>query len=174
MQSLHPYWRFQYITTPKPPGGDNPFVDIPREADERLVHLLYRGETGYLVLNHFPYNAGHILALPYREVPALAELTAAERAELMDLIVIAQGALAAAVKCDGFNVGFNFGKAAGAGIPKHLHAHIVPRWEGDHNFMPVLGDTRILPQSLDAMWDRLKTFLPPHHPQAPALAGRAH
>lgn len=167
MQSLHPYWRFQYIAAPKKAGGDNPFVDIPHEADERAVHLLYRGRTGYLVLNRFPYNAGHILALPYREVPTLAELTSAERAELMDLIVLAQSALTAALKCDGFNVGFNFGKSAGAGIPKHLHAHIVPRWDGDHNFMPVIGETHVLVQSLDATWERLKAFLPQHHADAP-------
>lgn len=167
MQSLHPYWRFQYITAPKAPGGDNPFEDIPKQADERATHLLYRGRTGYLVLNHFPYNGGHILALPYRPVPTLGELSPAERAELMELIVIAQAALNACVKPDGFNVGFNFGRAAGAGIPKHLHAHIVPRWDGDHNFMPVIGETHILPQSLDAMWDGLKKHLPAHHPDAP-------
>lgn len=169
MQHLHPYWRFQYITAPKAPGGDNPFEDIPKSADEKGTHLLYRGRTGYLVLNHFPYAAGHIMALPYRPVPTLGELSPAERAELMDLIVIAQDALTAAVKPDGFNVGFNFGRAAGAGIPKHLHAHIVPRWDGDHNFMPVLGGTHILPQSLDAVWERLKQFLPAHHPEAPKV-----
>ena len=167
MQSLHPYWRFQYITAPKAPGGDNPFEEIPKLADERASLLLYRGRTGYLVLNRFPYNGGHIMALPYRPVPTLGELTPAERAELMDLIVIAQDALSKAVKPDGFNVWFNFGKAAGAGIPKHLHAHIVPRWEGDHNFMPVIGDTHILPQALEAVWERLKQFLPPHDSGAP-------
>lgn len=168
MRSLHPYWRFEYIAAPKKPGGDNPFAEIPKTADEKSVHLLYRGRTGYLALNRFPYNAGHILALPYREAATLADLTSEERAELMDLIVLAQSALTSALRCDGFNVGFNFGKAAGAGIPKHLHAHIVPRWEGDHNFMPVLGGTSILAQSLDAVWERLKTFLPPHHADAPA------
>lgn len=167
MQSLHPYWRFQYITAPKAPGGGNPFAEIPKLADERASLLLYRGRTGYLVLNRFPYNGGHIMALPYRPVPTLGELNSDERAELMDLIVIAQDALTAAVKPDGFNVGFNFGKAAGAGIPKHLHAHIVPRWEGDHNFMPVIGDTHILPQALEAVWERLKQFLPPHDSAAP-------
>lgn len=170
MQSLHPYWRFQYITAPKAPGGDNPFADIPMVADEKSTHLLYRGKTGYLVLNHFPYAAGHILALPYRAVPTLGELSPEERAEIMDMIVLAQNALTQAVKPDGFNVGFNFGRAAGAGIPKHLHAHIVPRWDGDHNFMPVLGDTHILPQSLDAVWERLKQFLPAHHAAAPQLS----
>ena len=169
MQTLHPYWRYQYITAPKAPGGDNPFEDIPKNPDEKSVHLLYRGRTGYLVLNHFPYNGGHILALPYRPVPTLAELTPEERAELMELIVLAQDALTGGMKPDGFNVGFNFGKAAGAGIPKHLHAHIVPRWDGDHNFMPVIAETRTLMQSLDATWERLKQFLPPHHPDAPKL-----
>jgi ATP adenylyltransferase len=170
MNHLHPYWRFQYIAAPKPPGGDNPFEAIPKSSDELASRLLYRGRTGYLVLNNFPYAPGHIMALPYRPVPTLGELTPVERAELMDLIVIAQDALTAAVKPDGFNVGFNFGKAAGAGIPKHLHAHIVPRWDGDHNFMPVISDTHILPQSLDAVWERLKQFLPAHHQDAPLPA----
>ena len=161
MQHLHPYWRFQYITAPKGPAEENPFESIPRHADPKAVHLLYRGRTGYLVLNRYPYNAGHILALPYRAVPELSGLAAEERAELMELIVIAQDALAKAMNPAGFNVGFNFGKAAGAGVPKHLHAHIVPRWEGDHNFMPVLAGTHILPQSLDAVWERLREFLPP-------------
>jgi len=160
MKHLHPYWRFQYITAPKAPGGDNPFEAIPATDDPKSVHLLYRGRTGYLMLNRFPYGAGHMLALPYRAVPTLAELSPEERAELMDLVVLAQEVLTAAMRPDGFNVGFNFGKAAGAGIPKHLHAHVVPRWDGDHNFMPVIGETHLLPQSLDAVWERLKPLFP--------------
>ncbi len=151
----------QYIEAPKPLGGASVFEDIPKNPDEKSVHLLHRGKTGYIVLNRFPYNAGHLLVIPYRAVPALADLSPEERAELMDLIVLGQNVLTEALKPDGFNVGFNFGAAAGAGIPKHLHAHIVPRWNGDCNFMPVLGDTRVLVQSLDAMWERLRAFCPP-------------
>lgn len=165
MNYLHAYWRMAYIEAPKEergPKSDDPFSEIPKVADEKSVHLLYRGKTGYLVLNTFPYNAGHLLAIPYRAVPTLADLTPDERADLMDLIILGQKILSDALRPHGFNVGFNFGSSAGAGIPKHLHCHIVPRWEGDSNFMPVIADTRTLPASLDMMWDRLKKFTPPH------------
>jgi len=149
-----------YIEAPKPEtGGGNPFREIPKAKDEKSVHLLYRGPHSYLVLNKFPYNAGHLLAIPYREVAMLGDLTQEERADLMESILRAQRLLTEAFLPDGFNIGFNLGHAAGAGIPQHLHAHIVPRWEGDTNFMPVLGDTRVLPESMDSVWERLKAII---------------
>lgn len=161
MNHLHPYWRMAYIETPKSEKKwENPFVEIPKQQDEKSVHLIYRGKTGYIVMNSFPYNAGHLLVIPYRAVPMLADLTVPERAEMMELIVLAQKILTDALRPDGFNVGFNFGEAAGAGIPQHLHCHIVPRWAGDSNFMPVLADTRTLVESMDSMWERLKKFTP--------------
>lgn len=160
MNHLHPYWRMSYVEAPKATGGDSVFENIPKVADDKSAHLLHRGRTGYLVLNRFPYNAGHLLAVPYRPVTSLGGLDATERAELMDLIVLAQDVLSSALNPDGFNVGFNFGAAAGAGIPRHLHAHVVPRWNGDNNFMPVIGETRVLVASLDAMWERLRAFCP--------------
>jgi ATP adenylyltransferase len=160
MNHLHAYWRMAYVTAPKPASGTTVFEDIPKASDDKSVHLLHRGTTGYLVLNRFPYTAGHLLAVPYRAVATLAELAPAERTELMDLIVLAQQILGDALHPDGFNVGFNFGVAAGAGVPKHLHAHIVPRWEGDGNFMPVIGGTHVLMDSLDSMWERLREFCP--------------
>ncbi len=96
------------------------------------------------------------MVLPNREIGELAELNAAERVEMMDLLVRCQAVLQKVMTPAGFNVGLNLGKAAGAGIPTHLHFHIVPRWEGDHNFMPVLADTRVLPQALGELWSRLK------------------
>lgn len=157
MRRLHAYWRMPYILAPKNPEdvGGNPFTRIPETDNDRSEYILYRGKTGYIVMNRYPYNAGHLLVLPYREVGALKDLTTEERHELMDLIVKAQEILTHALKPDGFNTGFNFGKAAGAGIPSHLHCHIVPRWNGDTNFMPVIADTRVLPDAMDAMWDRL-------------------
>jgi len=149
----------EYIAAPdKEVREKNPFVRIPQSADDKAVHLLWRGGESYLVLNRYPYNAGHLLAVPYREVSDLTELTEAERADLMSTIVKGKEILAAALQPDGFNIGFNLGRAAGAGIPLHLHCHIVPRWSGDNNFMPVLGNTRVLPESLDAMWERLRPF----------------
>lgn len=159
MDFLHSYWRMPYIEAPKPETGEgNPFVDLPQMGDDRAALILWRGSFTYLVLNKFPYNAGHLLAIPYREVGRLKDLSVEERAELMDALVHGEAILQNAIKPDGFNVGFNFGRAAGAGIPTHLHGHIVPRWNGDHNFMPVLSDTRVLPESLDSMWERLRAF----------------
>jgi len=139
----------------------NPFVRIPQE-DDAVNHLLWRGKQCFVVLNKFPYNAGHLLVAPYREVGELSALTPEERADLMEGIIVGQQILTGAIQPDGFNVGFNFGAAAGAGIPQHLHCHIVPRWNGDTNFMPVLGETKVLPESMDAMWRRLRQFAPAH------------
>lgn len=149
-----------YIEVPKPEGGElNPFVSIPLEEDDRKVLIVLRSSLCYLVLNKFPYNAGHLLVVPYREVSRLDELTAEEKADFFETIIKGQQILEQAIRPDGFNVGFNLGRAAGAGIPSHIHCHIVPRWNGDTNFMPVLGETKVLPESLDAMWQRLRQFV---------------
>ncbi len=157
MERLHAYWRMPYILAPKnEEDGGNPFKRILETDDDRKAYILYRGSLNYIVMNRYPYNAGHLLVLPNREVATLEKLTPGERHELMDLIVKAQDILSRALRPDGFNTGFNFGNAAGAGIPCHLHCHVVPRWDGDTNFMPVIGNTRVLPDSMDAMWERLK------------------
>jgi ATP adenylyltransferase len=159
LEYLHAYWRLPYVEAPKPEaGGENPFADLPKLGDDRMALILWRGPLTYLVMNRFPYNVGHLLAIPFREVPTLAELTPAERADLMEAIVKAQDILTRALRPDGFNIGFNFGRVAGAGIPRHLHAHIVPRWSGDVNFMPVVAETKVLPVALDTLWERLKAF----------------
>lgn len=156
MERLHAYWRMPYILAPKNPDeGGNPFVRLLKSEDDRAAYILYRGEHCFIVMNRYPYNAGHLLVLPNREVGTLDELSTDERHELMDLIVKAQAILRRALAPDGFNTGFNFGKAAGAGIPSHLHCHVVPRWSGDTNFMPVIGHTRVLPDAMDAMYERL-------------------
>jgi len=160
MERLHAYWRMPYILAPKDPETErNPFTSITQTGDDKKEYILFRGQWNYIVMNRYPYNAGHLLVLPYREVPTLEELTQEERHELMDLIVKAQKILLAGIKPDGFNTGFNFGNAAGAGIPCHLHCHVVPRWNGDTNFMPVIANTRILPESMEAMWQRLHDVL---------------
>ena len=155
-ENLHAYWRMEYIETPEALKGKNPFVALPKMENDRESLVLYRGSTGYLILNRYPYNAGHLLALPYREVADLDHLDSEERVEFMDLLIKAKQILTHALQPNGFNIGMNLGNEAGAGIPSHLHAHIVPRWGGDTNFMPVIGHTRVLPTSLEAMWDRLK------------------
>ena len=154
MQHLHAYWRMDYIEAPRAKAGENIFADLPALGDDAAAHIVHRSPHSYLILNAYPYNAGHLLAVPFRVVSTLPELTAEERADLMNEIVRGQEILTAALKPNGFNIGFNLGAAAGGSIV-HLHAHIVPRWWGDTNFMPVIGQTRVLPQSLDAMYQRL-------------------
>jgi ATP adenylyltransferase len=149
----------EYIEAPRYPATmKRPFTELPRMGDDRAALIIHRSPLTYLVLNRFPYNPGHLLAVPFREVVDLEELAAAERADLMEEMILAKRLLTAAMKPDGVNMGFNLGSAAGGSIA-HLHGHVVPRWNGDNNFMPVLGQTRVLPQSLDATWERLSAVV---------------
>lgn len=156
MQQLHPYWRMAYIEAPRLPAElKRPFTELPLMGDDRAALIVHRSRRSYLVLNRFPYNPGHLLAVPFRDVTNLSDLTAAERVDLFDEMIFAQRLLTAALKPDAFNIGFNLGSAVAGGSIAHLHAHIVPRWNGDNNFMPVLAQTRILPQALTQTWERL-------------------
>lgn len=128
-------------------------------ADDRRALILHRGRRAFLILNAFPYASGHLMAAVTRHVGSLEAATAEELAEAMTLIQTGTRALAAAYRPDGFNVGLNQGRVAGAGVLGHLHIHLVPRWNGDTNFMPVVGDTRVLPESLEATYDRLVAAL---------------
>lgn len=154
MQSLHAHWRMEYIEAPRFPEVKRPFTELPALGDDRAALIVYRSPLSYLMLNRFPYNPGHLLAIPFREVVGLEELTPEESADLMATIVKGKRLLNAALRPDGMNIGFNLGSAAGGSIP-HLHGHLVPRWNGDNNFMPVIGQTRVLPQALDSTWARL-------------------
>lgn len=154
MESLHAYWRMEYIEAPRLPRTKRPFTELPALGDDHAAFIVHRSPLCYLMLNRFPYNPGHLLAIPYREMSDLEELTTAENADLMSIMVFGKRLLRAALSPDGFNLGFNLGSAAGGSIP-HLHGHIVPRWNGDTNFMPVLGQTRILPEALEATWQKL-------------------
>lgn len=155
MDHLHAYWRMEYIKTPRRPAGGDIFADLPNSGDDAEALIIHRSQLSYLILNRYPYNAGHLLAVPFRAAADITDLTPAERADLMDEIILGKQILTAALQPDAFNVGFNLGTAAGGSIP-HLHAHLVPRWTGDTNFMPVIGETRVLPQSLAAMYARLR------------------
>lgn len=155
MDHLHAYWRMEYIETPRLPEGGDVFVELPKLGDDAKALIIHRSKLSYLILNRYPYNAGHLLAVPFRAATDIVDLTPPERADLMDEIILGKQILTAALKPDAFNVGFNLGSAAGGSIP-HLHAHVVPRWNGDTNFMPVIGKTRVLPQSLEAMYARLR------------------
>ncbi len=156
MQQLHAYWRMDYIEAPRYPAAmGRPFTELPALGDDRAALIVHRSRLSYLILNRFPYNPGHLLAVPFRDVTELTQLTTTERADLFEEIVLGQQLLTAALKPDGFNIGFNLGSSVAGGSIAHLHGHIVPRWSGDSNFMPVLGQTRILPQSLDATWEKV-------------------
>ncbi|MFI5337705.1 MAG: HIT family protein [Opitutales bacterium] len=155
MENLHAYWRMEYIKAPRPPEGGNIFTDLPALGDDAKALIIHRSRLSYLVLNRYPYNPGHLMAVPFRAASDLTELDAAERADLMDEIIRAKDILRAAINPNAFNIGFNLGAAAGGSIG-HLHCHIVPRWAGDTNFMPVIGQTRVLPESLDALYHRLR------------------
>jgi ATP adenylyltransferase len=135
------------------------FCTAPAADDDRAQLVLRRGDHGYLILNAYPYAPGHLLAVVYRHVASLAETTGDETAELMALVTTATKLLAAEYRAEGFNVGLNLGQVAGAGIADHLHMHIVPRWQGDHNFVAVVGETRVIPEALDVTYDRLKSRL---------------
>lgn len=156
MDQLHAYWRMEYIEAPRYPAAmQRPFTELPALGDDRAALIVHRSSLSYLILNRFPYNPGHLLAVPFREVTELEQLSAAERLDLFDEIIFAQKVLTTALKPEGFNMGFNLGNAVAGGSIAHLHGHIVPRWNGDNNFMPVLAQTRILPQALESTWEKL-------------------
>ena len=157
MQQLHAYWRMDYIEAPKLPKTDKPFSTLPGLGDDRAALIVHRSRLSYLMLNRFPYNPGHLLAIPFRECIDLEDLSTDESADLFQTIIFGKVLLQRALKPDGFNVGFNLGKAVSGGSIPHLHGHIVPRWDGDTNFMPVLGETRVLPQALEATWEKLSS-----------------
>lgn len=146
----------EYIEAPRYPAAmTRPFTELPALGDDRAALIVHRTALSYLILNRFPYNPGHLLAIPFRDVRELEELNPAERADLLDTLIFAQKVLSAALRPDGFNMGFNLGSSVAGGSIAHLHGHIVPRWNGDSNFMPVVGQTRILPEALTATWTKL-------------------
>jgi ATP adenylyltransferase len=134
------------------------FCSLLRFGDPDGERILHRGDLAFVTLAKYPYNPGHLLILPLRHVGDVVELTADEGAELHRLLQLSVRALRAASAPHGFNVGLNLGRVAGAGIPDHLHWHVVPRWGGDTNFMPVIGQTRVLPQLLSETYERLAPF----------------
>jgi ATP adenylyltransferase len=150
-------WRIEYITGEKPPGCV--FCAAAKGEGDDAALVLERGERCFAMLNAFPYASGHAMVLPYRHVADLLTLDEDEVRELMLLTRRTERALTAVMSPQGFNIGLNIGEAAGAGIAEHLHLHIVPRWAGDTNFMPVLADAHVIPQALEATRDALAAAL---------------
>ena len=145
-------WRVEYFSK----SGSADFLLKAGQAVDDANHLVVaRRKNAFLMMNRYPYAVGHLMAVPYRKVAGIADLSDAEKLELWELIEHGQNLLRAAVSAQGFNVGLNLGRCAGAGVTDHMHVHIVPRWEGDNNFMPVLADTRVLPEALESLYARL-------------------
>jgi ATP adenylyltransferase len=152
-------WRIEYILADKPDGCF--LCDIFAAKTDREHLLLKRGTTCAVVMNRYPYTGGHLMVAPYRHLEHLRDMSPEERLEITDLTIEAVEILKAALKPDGLNLGYNLGEAAGAGLKDHIHQHIVPRWTGDTNFMPVLSDTRVMPQALMEQYDVLHPLFNP-------------
>ena len=155
-ETLWAPWRMAYIESPKGEGGGDIFVDLPAQGDDRKNLILHRGKTAFVMMNAYPYTNGHLLVAPYRQVTDVTLLTDEETLEIGRLVAESVRWVRRAYRPDGFNLGVNMGSAAGAGIPQHLHYHVVPRWSGDTNFMTSVGDIRVMPQDLHESFDRLR------------------
>ena len=160
MESLHAPWRIEYILDPK--RKEQPksvFSDISSSDDDESNHVISRTRSSFALLNSFPYNGGHVLVLPYKEVQDTCHLANDELLDLMLLVNRCKQAIVEVMNPDGFNIGINLGSVAGAGIEEHLHIHVVPRWKGDTNFMPVIGQTKVLPEALADIAAKLRAAL---------------
>lgn len=155
LENLWAPWRVEYFQTK--PTSPSDFLTAAAQAENDAEHLVVsRLKTSFLIMNKYPYSAGHLMAVPYRKVADMAELTESEAVELWRLCIQAQKLLKECVKAQGFNIGWNIGHAAGAGVGDHLHLHIVPRWMGDANFMTTTAGARIIPEGLQPLYDRLR------------------
>lgn len=152
-------WRMAYIAAGHEHGVEDTgcvFCDLPARRDDDRTYILYRGARAFVIMNLYPYNNGHLMVVPYAHVDSVIPLDGATLTEMMVLIQRSQAIVGEMMRPQGFNIGVNQGRAAGAGIADHVHMHLVPRWVGDTNFMPALGDVRVMPQHLDETYALLK------------------
>jgi len=154
MKILWAPWRIKYILQEKPKGCI--FCEKPKENRDEENLILYRAKYNFVIMNLYPYNNGHLMIAPYRHVSTIELLNADELGEMMVLAKACLTLLREVMKPDGFNIGFNIGRVAGAGIEEHVHMHIVPRWNGDTNFMPVIGDVKVIPEALSDTYRKLR------------------
>jgi len=157
MKHLWAPWRTEYINAKQ--SGSCFLCTAAKQRRDEVNLILYRGRKAFIILNRFPYNNGHLMIAPYRHVGALEKLTPAESHELWELLRRSVLALKAGVKPEGLNVGLNLGRVAGAGLETHIHIHVVPRWNGDTNFMPVAGQTKVISEALGQTYARLRPHL---------------
>lgn len=154
MNHLFATWRMSYIEAPKHEGCI--FCDFPQESNDEGRYILHRGRFCFVIMNLYPYNPGHMMVVPYRHTNVYESLSDEELLDMAYLSRRSVEVLKSLMGPEGFNLGMNLGKIAGAGVDGHLHLHVVPRWNGDNNFMPVLVDTRVLPEALDTTYAKLK------------------
>ena len=154
MKRIWAPWRIEYIRTEK--AKECIFCQKSKESRDSRNYILFRGDNNFVILNTYPYNPGHLIVSPYRHLATLDELSNEELLEHFDLVRRAAKALTKAYKPQGFNIGINLGRVAGAGVEDHVHTHIIPRWNGDTNFVTVISDIRVIPQALDSTYAELK------------------
>jgi ATP adenylyltransferase len=157
-------WRSEYIdevTTGRSDARQSVFTRILASGlPDEETHIVWRGTDTFAILNRYPYISGHVLVMPYREVGELEGLTDGERVELWDAVTACVRAIKTAYSPDGLNIGVNLGTAGGAGVPEHLHVHVMPRWDADSNFMTSVAETRVLPEALPVTWQKLRDAWP--------------
>lgn len=158
MRKIWAPWRMQYILHGSKDKGCI-LCDKPAETEDAANYILYRGKYNFVILNAFPYTPGHLMVAPYRHIGNLTEAVAEEAGEHISLMQLCIRLLAAETRPDGFNLGMNIGKVAGAGLEGHIHTHVVPRWNGDHNYMTVVADTRVISEGLNVTYAKLKEGL---------------
>lgn len=162
MKTLWAPWRIEYLTKGDQKAVKHKLVNdcIFCDAASKEPHVnnlvLYKGKKSFVIMNKYPYSNGHLMVIPYRHLADLSKLSKEEHAEMGKLMGVTTQILKKYGHCDGFNLGMNLGQASGAGVKDHLHYHIVPRWAGDHNFMPVLADARVVPEHLHATYKKLR------------------
>ncbi len=154
MELIWAPWRIEYIQMEKPEGCI--LCNKPEQNNDTLNYILYRGEKNFVMLNAYPYNPGHLMIAPYRHTASIEELTDEELKEHFEIARRSTSILRQVFNPGGFNLGINLGRIAGAGIDSHFHTHIVPRWQGDTNFMPVIADVRVVPEALSETYQKLK------------------
>ncbi|MGA7686126.1 MAG: HIT domain-containing protein [Terriglobales bacterium] len=157
MDYLWTPWRYAYVSGAEPATGCI-FCEAPKQSDEQAL-IVHRGKHCYVILNKYPYTNGHVMVVPYAHLDELQKLPVEAANEMMALTQRMEGVLRSLYRPDGLNLGMNIGKAAGAGVAGHIHMHVLPRWVADANFMSVIGETRVLPESLEVTWTRIRGAL---------------
>jgi len=162
MDKLWSPWRSRYIESFKDEPSDSPvslFTRLLNENNDRKNYILYRSVKSFIIMNLYPYNSGHLMIVPYKQVSELSELDDETRIDLFNMLELSCNILNQSLKPHGFNIGVNLGRVSGAGVENHLHFHVVPRWNGDTNFMPVLNDVKVISEAMDETYEKLLNAL---------------